>query len=134
MTAFRTRHSNGPSPQQQQQQQQQRQRPLKPWKASMIESKGDYRDEAFLEDYIGGPLYDYQHQMPKLPVPSIQETLERFLPTAAPLAKTDEERMALMEACQAFPEQAKELQQRLLARQGEFKDSSWLQLWWNQVS
>jgi hypothetical protein len=39
-----------------------------------------------------------------------------------------------MEACQAFPEQAKELQQRLLARQGEFKDSSWLQLWWNQVS
>jgi hypothetical protein len=133
MTASRTRAYNGLSLQQQQQQQQP-QRPFKTWKANMIESKGDYRDEAFLEDYIGGPLYEYQHKMPKLVVPSIQETLERFLPTATPLAKTDEERMALIQACKAFPEQALQLQQRLLARQKEFKDSSWLQLWWNQVS
>jgi hypothetical protein len=42
--------------------------------------------------------------------------------------------MALMDACKAFPEQAKVLQERLVARRnGEMKDSSWLQLWWNQV-
>jgi hypothetical protein len=123
MTASRSQPSNG-----------QQHRPFKTWKTHMIESQGDYRDEAFLEEYLGGPLYEHQHQMPKLPISSIQETLDRFLPTALPLAKTDEERMALMEACQAFPEQAKALQQRLLARQREFKDSSWLQLWWNQVS
>jgi carnitine O-acetyltransferase len=101
----------------------------------MVESHGDYRDEKFLEEHIGGPLYENQMKLPRLPIPSIEETLERFLPTALPLAKTKEEEMALKVACEAFPEQAKVLQERLIERQeNEMKDSSWLQLWWNQVS
>jgi carnitine O-acetyltransferase len=100
----------------------------------MIESRGDYREEAFLEQRIGGPLYSNQSKMPRLPIPSIQETLQRFLPTALPLARTKEEEESLKEACRRFPEQAKDLQDHLMARRnGDFKDSSWLQLWWNQV-
>jgi carnitine O-acetyltransferase len=73
--------------------------------------------------------------MPRLPVPSVQETLERFLPTALPLAKTEEEKNALKEACKAFPELAEILQERLIARRNiEMANSSWLQLWWNQAS
>jgi hypothetical protein len=107
---------------------------MKPWKIPVIESNGDYRDEKFLEEYIGGPLYENQEEMPRLPIPSIQETLERFLPTALPLAKTKEEKVSLQEACKAFPEQANLLQERLIARRdGEFETSSWLQTWWNQV-
>jgi Choline/Carnitine o-acyltransferase len=107
---------------------------IKPWNTSFVESNGDYRDESFLEDWIGGPLYENQHKLPKLPVPTIDETLKRFLPTALPLARSKEEELTLMEACKAFPEQATVLQERLLARRnGEMKDSSWLQLWWNQV-
>ena len=100
----------------------------------MVESKGDYREEAFLEDYIGGPLYEGQKDLPRLPIPSIEETLERFLPTALPLARSEEERSALLAACDSFPEQARQLQERLEARRDdEMSDSSWLQLWWNQV-
>ena len=99
----------------------------------MIESHGDYREETFLEEFIGGPLYAGQRDMPRLPVPSVNDTIGRFLPTASPLARTVEEKMALKEACQKFPEEAKVLQERLLARRDEFKGSSWLQLWWNQV-
>jgi hypothetical protein len=29
---------------------------IKPWSTSMVESNGDYRDESFLEDFVGGPL------------------------------------------------------------------------------
>jgi hypothetical protein len=107
---------------------------FRPWGVEMIESHGDYREEAFLEQLIGGPLYSNQATMPRLPIPSIQDTMRRFLPTALPLARTKEEEAKLKEACQNFPEQAQELQQRLLERRnGDFRDSSWLQLWWNQV-
>ncbi|KAG7346652.1 choline/carnitine o-acyltransferase [Nitzschia inconspicua] len=107
---------------------------FRPWGVNMVESNGDYREEAFLEQVVGGPLYSNQSSMPRLPVPSIADTLKRFLPTALPLARTKEEEAKLKEACQNFPDQAQELQQRLVERRdGEFRDSSWLQLWWNQT-
>lgn len=108
---------------------------IKPWNKPMIESNGDYRDEMFLEEYIGGPLYENQKNMPRLPIPSIRDTMARFLPTALPLAKTEEEKIALKDACKTFPEQAQALHQRLIARRNsEMANSSWLQQWWNQVS
>lgn len=107
---------------------------LKPWKTPVVESNGDYREEMHLEEHIGGPLYENQKSLPRLPIPTIEDIIERFLPTALPLAKTKEEEMALKAACQAFPEEAKKLQERLIdRRESEMKESSWLQLWWNQV-
>lgn len=100
----------------------------------MVESNGDYREEAFLEEHIGGPLYENQKELPRLPVPTIEDTLARFLPTALPLVKSEDEKKALLAACETFPEQAKILQERLIHRRDhEMKNSSWLQLWWNQV-
>ena len=107
---------------------------IKPWPSPMVESHGDYRAEAFLEDHIGGKLYSKQHSLPRLPIPSISETISRFLPTALPLAKTEEEKDTLIKACEEFEGQAGELQKRLIERkEGEMKDSSWLQLWWNTM-
>lgn len=107
---------------------------IKPWKVDMVQSDGDYRKEAFLEDYIGGALYENQKILPRLPIPTIEDTLKRFLPTALPLARTEEERAALLAACESFPDQANILQERLFDRRdNEMKDSSWLQQWWNQV-
>lgn len=107
---------------------------MKHWPVAMIESSGDYRKESFLEELVGGPLYENQKNMPRLPVPSIEDTIQRFLPTALPLARTEEEREELKDACRKFPEQAQGLQERLLRRRNEeYADSSWLQEWWNQV-
>jgi carnitine O-acetyltransferase len=108
---------------------------LKKWPAPMVESNGDYREEAFLETHIGGPLYANQRNLPRLPVPNVKDTLKRFLPTALPLAESEEEKKSLEQACKDFPREAEQLQRRLEARSdattGEFKDSSWLQHWWN---
>ncbi|KAL9190955.1 hypothetical protein ACHAXT_000661 [Thalassiosira profunda] len=107
---------------------------MKPWPQPMVESHGDYRAEAPLEDYIGGKLYSKQHSLPKLPIPSVADTIARFLPTALPLAQSEEERATLIKACEEFEGQAGELQKRLMERkEGEMKDSSWLQLWWNTM-
>ena len=100
----------------------------------MVESHGDYRAEAYLEDHIGGKLYSKQHTLPRLPIPDISDTISKFLPTALPLAKSDEEKETLIKACEEFEGQATELQKRLIERkEGEMKDSSWLQLWWNTM-
>ncbi|CAJ1969831.1 unnamed protein product [Cylindrotheca closterium] len=107
---------------------------LKPWPEFFYECNGDYRKETFLEEHIGGPLYAEQKTLPKLPIPSIDETVERFLPTALPLEKSEEAKAELKTACRRFPKEAQTLQQRLLDyRDIEMKDSSWLQLWWNQM-
>jgi len=107
---------------------------MKPWEKHVYECDGDYRKETFLEEYIGGPLYEKQKDLPRLPIPSLEDTIERFLPTALPLAKTKEEEMALKSACKSFPEQAKALHDRLNdRRENDMKDSSWLQQWWNQL-
>lgn len=106
--------------------------PFTSWPVPMIESQGDYRAESFIEDLVGGPLYEKQNQLPKLPIPDIQDTIHTLLPTALPLAETKEEAEKFIAACQSFPSQAKNLHFRLIQRKDiEMKDSSYLQLWWN---
>jgi len=107
---------------------------LKPWPQPAIESQGDYRAEAFLEQHIGGPLYAHQATLPHLPIPNVEDTITKFLSTALPLAESDEEKQTLLNASASFPADAAKLQQRLQARRDvDMKDSSWLQLWWNQM-
>ena len=100
---------------------------------SFLESHGDYRTDALHLEDTSRPLYSHQQDLPRLPVPSLEETVETFLPTALPLCKTSEERDALVQAAKRFPQQAAHLQQRLLQRQADKDDSSWLQEWWNQL-
>ena len=108
---------------------------MKAWPTRVVDSNGDYRNEMYLEEHVGGQLYEYQTKMPRLPIPSISDTVNRFLPTALPLARTEEEKHALILACRRFPEQAAEFHERLMKRRNEeMADSSWLQVWWNQVS
>lgn len=108
--------------------------PFTPWPHQVVESRGDYREEAYLEQLIGGQLYENNNNktLPNLPVPTLKRTLERFIPTALPLCESEEERRSLIDACEKFEEQAKELQIRLLQRKKDLQDSSWLQQWWNQ--
>jgi carnitine O-acetyltransferase len=104
-----------------------------PWKTPKVEAHGDYLEEAWLEKHIGGPLYQYQADLPLLPVVSVAQTLERFLPTALPLARTAEEAANLKSAVARFPDQARKLQERLTERRRQNDNSSWLQQWWNQA-
>jgi carnitine O-acetyltransferase len=101
-------------------------------KSKVIYSDGDYVKEAFLED-PDLPLYQHQTKLPLLPVPNIEDTIARFLPTALPLAENENEISSLHQACLAFPSQAQHLQERLLARASIRTDTSWLSSWWNTL-
>jgi len=113
----------------------------KPWPVKMVESHGDYIDESWLE--VQGreegeegklvTMYSNQSELPNLPIPSIEDTLKKFLPTAMPLAESQDEIKSLQKAFDKFPNQASKLQQRLLERFDQNKQSSWLQHWWNTL-
>ena len=107
-------------------------RTLQPWKVPKWDCHGDYRQEAFLED-SSKPMYAAQTSMPRLPVPDVKDTLERFLPTALPLAETPEEAESLKACVASFEQESQHLQERLLQRRDEYSNtnSSWLQHWWN---
>ena len=105
--------------------------PLQPWKVPKWDCHGDYRQEESWEDPTK-PLYRHQASLPRLPVPNIADTLERFLPTALPLAETPEEATALQACVASFAQEASHLQERLQQRSTEYStNSSWLQHWWN---
>lgn len=108
---------------------------FKPWPKPVIESNGDYTDEAFLEENIGGPLYSAQNELPHLPIPSIEETIAKFLPSALPLAENKGEAQSLIKDCKSFARDAMELQKRLEVRKQSCskKNTSWLQTWWNKL-
>jgi len=108
-----------------------------PWPNKMVESHGDYRDEAWLEelDHNKDTTYKNQPSLPKLPIPTLRDTLKRFLQTALPLAESRAEKQALEAAVSKFPAQAQQLQERLLQRANDpsNQNSSWLQHWWNTL-
>jgi carnitine O-acetyltransferase len=113
---------------------------LVPWRHAIVESHGDYeRDAAILEPPYDSdtvpppPLYRYQRDLPRLPVPSLQDTIDRFLPTALPLAESPEEEESLRQACRDYLHQAQHLQERLLEKAAASRSTSWLQQWWNTL-
>jgi carnitine O-acetyltransferase len=105
---------------------------FRPWPEPVVECHGDYRDQLFLEHHIGGNLYSKQDELPRLPVPELEETISRFLRTALPLAESDDEIATLKAACKQFPQQSQFLQDRLLERKAEYSNSSWLQELWQK--
>ena len=111
--------------------------PLPVWPQRMIESTGDYRNEAHIETLVGNKLYEKQNALPSLPVPEIRKTLSMLMDTVLPLAESEDEANSFIKAVKDFEQSdfSKVLQKRLLHRKNvEFGDSSsWLSLWWNQL-
>ncbi|KAK9762383.1 Carnitine O-acetyltransferase mitochondrial, partial [Basidiobolus ranarum] len=81
------------------------------------------------------PMDKGQRELPKLPVPDLQETLERYLRSAKPLL-TEEEYKITEQSVREFGKaggQGELLQRRLLARAAT-STTSWLHEWWNEYA
>lgn len=78
----------------------------------------------------------FEDSLPRLPVPSLQETGQRYLKTVHPLV-TDAEYQRTKDAVEAFIKPGGEgqpLQERLLARAADPKCRNWLTEWWNSAA
>lgn len=55
------------------------------------ETDGDYRTEKFMEGGSSAlPLYRLQNSLPRLPVPTLEETFTRYLRSIRPVASRQE--------------------------------------------
>ncbi|KAK4047181.1 hypothetical protein OIO90_006290 [Microbotryomycetes sp. JL221] len=78
-----------------------------------------------------------QPQIPKLPVPKLEDTLKRLSDSIEPLAESDEELNRTKQKLQDFVKQGgigHELQKRLEARRDDPNIRNWIAEWWDQLA
>ncbi|KAI9503896.1 Carnitine O-acetyltransferase mitochondrial [Coemansia spiralis] len=86
-------------------------------------------------DHEYGKLFEYQSQLPKLPVPDLNLTLAKYAESLEPLLSAD--RLAYSKRIiDEFgkSEMGRELQRRLEARAADTSIPNWLEGWWNELS
>lgn len=82
---------------------------------------------------LPGPTFGGQSSLPRLPVPSLSETLAKFKETLKPIAWSEQEYIEAVEAVDHFGASpyARELQDRLQRRSEEPGRLHWLEEWWD---
>ncbi|KAI9883092.1 MAG: Rho-type gtpase-activating protein [Watsoniomyces obsoletus] len=91
--------------------------------------------EGYQEDASQGRMLRFQESLPRLPVPTLQETAERYLKSVHPLLNASEfenTKSAVTEFIRPGGS-GEVLQKRLIARREDPKHKNWLIEWWNDV-
>jgi carnitine O-acetyltransferase len=92
--------------------------------------------KGYREDSSKGPMLRFQESLPKLPVPTLQETSTRYLKSLHPLLTPSEfeaSKKAVAEFIQPGGVGAK-LQEKLIARREDPKHKNWMYEWWNDAA
>lgn len=87
----------------------------------------------YVEDNSKGPMLRFQESLPKLPVPTLEETAAKYLRSVIPLT-TKEEFARTEAAVKDFIKPGsvgRALQQKLEAKAADPKTKNWLYEWWN---
>jgi carnitine O-acetyltransferase len=90
----------------------------------------------YREDTSKGRMLRFEDSLPRLPVPTLEETAARYLKTVHPLISSSEFQ-STTEAVKEFVQPGgigHKLQQKLLARREDPKHKNWLYEWWNDVA
>lgn len=86
----------------------------------------------YKEDHSKGAMLRFEDSLPRLPVPSLDETAKRYLKSVHPLL-TAQEYQSTEAAVAKFIQpggQGEELQKRLQARAADPNVKNWIYEWW----
>ncbi|KAK0645540.1 acyltransferase ChoActase/COT/CPT [Cercophora newfieldiana] len=90
----------------------------------------------YVEDKSKGPMLRFQESLPRLPVPTLEETASRYLKSLKPLLSSTE----LANSTKAVEEfiapngPGRKLQEKLVARREDPKTKNWMYEWWNDAA
>ncbi|KFY58572.1 hypothetical protein V497_04755 [Pseudogymnoascus sp. VKM F-4516 (FW-969)] len=90
----------------------------------------------YKEDNSKGPMLRYEESLPKLPVPTLEETAARYVKSVHPLVSATEfehTKKAVAEFVQPGGIGEK-LQKKLIARREDPKTANWIYEWWNDAA
>ncbi|KAI9014355.1 acyltransferase ChoActase/COT/CPT [Phycomyces nitens] len=85
-----------------------------------------------IDTTAAGPMLRYQKNLPKLPVPALHNTLQKYLQSVRPLL-SDEDFQKTQTAVNEFEAPGgigEKLQERLLAKANDPKVVNWMEDWW----
>ncbi|KAJ5133295.1 hypothetical protein N7448_001675 [Penicillium atrosanguineum] len=92
--------------------------------------------EGYTEDLSKGKMLRFEDSLPRLPVPSLEETGRRYLKSVHPLVSQTEFENT-KKAVEAFIRpggEGESLQKRLLERAADPKMKNWIAEWWNSAA
>lgn len=90
----------------------------------------------YVEDKSKGPSLRFQDSLPKLPVPTLEETAKRYLKSLQPLL-SEAEFKASKTAVEDFTKPGgvgQKLQEKLIARREHPGTKNWIYEWWNDAA
>ena len=93
-------------------------------------------DQGYREDNSKGPMLRFEDSLPRLPVPTLEETSKRYLKSVHPLLNRSEYE-STKKVVEAFVKSGgigEKLQKRLLARRDDPKHKNWIYEWWNDAA
>ncbi|KAI0878979.1 acyltransferase ChoActase/COT/CPT [Hypoxylon argillaceum] len=89
--------------------------------------------QGYAEDKSKGPMLRFQESLPRLPVPTLQETAARYVKSVHPLL-SPVEFAASKKAVEEFIKPGgvgEKLQDKLIAKREDPKTKNWIYEWWN---
>lgn len=92
--------------------------------------------QGYVEDKSKGPMLRFQDSLPRLPVPTLEETAARYVKSIHPLLSPDEF-AASKKAVEQFIKPGgvgEKLQKKLIARREDPKIKNWMYEWWNDAA
>ncbi|BCS26492.1 carnitine O-acetyltransferase CAT2 [Aspergillus puulaauensis] len=92
--------------------------------------------EGYKEDISKGNMLRFEDSLPRLPVPSLEETSRRYLKSVHAVV-SETEYQSTKKAVEEFVQPGgvgQKLQERLLARAADPKHKNWLTEWWNHAA
>ncbi|KAF2136832.1 uncharacterized protein K452DRAFT_236842 [Aplosporella prunicola CBS 121167] len=92
--------------------------------------------EGYKEDLSKGKMLRFEDSLPRLPVPTLEETAKRYLKSVHPLLNSQEfenTKKAVEEFVQPGG-RGEQLQKRLVARREDPNTRNWIYEWWNDAA
>ncbi|KAL9114517.1 MAG: hypothetical protein Q9227_001598 [Pyrenula ochraceoflavens] len=91
--------------------------------------------EGYREDRSKGMMLRFEDSLPRLPVPTLEETAKRYLKSVHPLLNQDEYKNTEAAVKEFLKEggQGQTLQKRLIARREDPQIRNWIIDWWNEA-
>ncbi|KAF2101838.1 carnitine O-acetyltransferase [Rhizodiscina lignyota] len=90
----------------------------------------------YKEDHSKGPMLRFEDSLPRLPVPTLEETAKRYLKSLHPLLSKSEfqHSTSIVQEFLQSGGQGETLQTRLLARREDPNVKNWIIDWWNDAA
>ncbi|KAK5073158.1 Carnitine O-acetyltransferase mitochondrial [Lithohypha guttulata] len=106
---------------------------MAPMQKRKFTGKSFKSEEAYKEDHSKGKMLRFEDSLPRLPVPTLAETCQRYLKSIHPLL-SKEEYAASEDAVAKFEQQAASLQDRLVEKAEKPEVKNWIADWWNEAA